>query len=159
MQELFDKLNHVETINDAVLLDTCFFFDVFRRENEHKLINFCSNNNVCMTSFNVGEVVHNNHHVDDDIRHRIRNFLHKNNMLTVLNINVKPGDWIQEKAYVTSIEPKLLEKIPDKSDAVLIAAAIKTKSCVITRDKHHLFTTVLENFLEKYRISVYNNFF
>jgi predicted nuclease of predicted toxin-antitoxin system len=78
--------------------------------------------------------------------------------LTIININVNPGDRIAEKNFVNSIDPDLLADVPDASDAVLIATAIKTNSIVLTKDKHHLFTTKLENYLNKYNIKVYKEY-
>jgi uncharacterized Fe-S center protein len=71
---------------------------------------------------------------------------------------VSPGDTVAERSFVRSIEPDLLKHIADPSDAVLIAAAIKTRSVIYTKDKHHLFTTKLENYLNVYNIKVFKTY-
>ena len=56
------------------------------------------------------------------------------------------------------VDKNILKIVSDPSDAVLVACGILTKSDIITRDKHHLFTVELENFLKRYNIRVLNNF-
>ena len=63
---------------------------------------------------------------------------------------VRPGDWKGEKAYEIRFDPELLRLVPDPSDAVLIATAEHYGlRGVITLDRHHLYTSRLENYLEE----------
>ncbi len=63
---------------------------------------------------------------------------------------VRPGNWKGEKAYEIMFDPNLLRLVPDPSDAVLIAAAEHYGlNGVITLDRHDLYTTKLENYLEE----------
>lgn len=161
MKEIFDKLPHI-SINDGtarnyVLLDTCFFIHTFEHQKEHQLMKLTEKFDVAMTSFNVQEFLFKEHVVDERVREYARKFL-KSNKLTVLNVAVVPGDVFAEREFVKSIDPALLADVPDASDAVLIAAAIKSSSTVLTKDKHHLFTTKLENYLQKYDVAVHKEF-
>lgn len=161
MKEIFDKQTHIRiddgTAKDYVLLDTCFFIHTFERQKEHHLKDLVEAKDVAMTSFNVNEFLLKEHVVDERVREYARKFL-KNNPITVIDIDVYPGNRLQEQEFVRSIDPGLLAEVPDASDAVLIAAAIKTRSNVLTKDKHHLFTTKLENYLNKYGIQVHKEF-
>ncbi|MBD3163994.1 hypothetical protein GF323_02240 [Candidatus Woesearchaeota archaeon] len=72
-----------------------------------------------------------------------------------MEIGVEPGDRQKEENYVDSIDGEVLRHCKDPSDCVLLATAIKTKSAVLTKDKHHLFNAELENFVKKYNTRVY----
>jgi predicted nucleic acid-binding protein len=159
MKEVFAALTSIDmaNANDYVLLDTCFFIHTFEHQKEHHLIELMSAHDVALTSFNAQEFLLKEHVVDERVREYARKFL-KHHPLTIININVNPGDRIAEKNFVNSIDPDLLADVPDASDAVLIATAIKTNSIVLTKDKHHLFTTKLENYLNKYNIKVYKEY-
>lgn len=162
MKELFSTLKAVK-IDDSqarnyIFLDTCFFIHTFENQNEHKLKDLVENHNIAMTSFNVNEFLLKEHVVDERVREGVRKFLKKKPSMTIVNIEVVPGDRNAEKYFVNTIDSELLKDIPDASDAVLIAVAIKTQSIVLTKDKHHLFTTKLENYLNKYDIKVYKEF-
>ncbi|MBU1854110.1 MAG: PIN domain-containing protein, partial [Nanoarchaeota archaeon] len=68
------------------------------------------------------------------------------------------GNPAQEHSFVKSILPKLDTEEHDPSDAVMLAAAIKTDADVLTRDKHDIFNVRLENFLKEYDVKVLNTF-
>lgn len=160
MKEVFEKLKHVKMGEEStrfVLLDTCFFIHTFEHQKEHQLKDLVAANNVAMTSFNVEEFLYKEHVVDERVREYARKFL-KAHPITIIDIDVHPGNIIQEREFVKSADQDLLKEVPDASDAVLIATAIKTGSTVLTKDKHHLFTVKLENHLIKYGIQVHKEF-
>lgn len=135
-------------------LDTCFIFHMLGQHSK-ELIEFCNSSNVYIISFNLDEIDYLLHKMPHEIKIRWRDFV-KDAKLSSLEVPVKPGNKDDEKKYVSSFDPKLLEVIPDPSDAVLLVAAVKNRANVITRDKHHLFTVDLENYLNGYGIQVYN---
>ena len=160
MKEVFEKLTHVkmgDESNRFVLLDTCFFIHTFEHQKEHQLRELTEKYNVAMTSFNVEEFLYKDKVGDERVREYARKFL-KTHPITIVDIDVHPGNLIQERDFVKSADQDLLKEVPDASDAVLIATAIKTSSTVLTKDKHHLFTTKLENYLRKYDIQVHKEF-
>lgn len=161
MKELFEQLPHIdikdESAREYVLLDTCFFIHAFEHQKEHQLKELTEKFNVAMTSFNVQEFLYKEHSFNEHVREYARKFL-KHNTVTILDMPVAPGDREGEKDFVNSIDSDLLKEVPDASDAVLIATAIRTNSTVLTKDKHHLFTTKLENYLQKYDIAVHKEF-
>jgi len=150
MKELFEKFKKVnlEEGHNLILLDTCFVFDLLDREK-----NLIPNKNYAFTSFNVEELTAVGHRLHK-MKVRLRRLL-KNNVFTIVEVPVHIGNMQSEKDFVNSIDSDLLKHIADPSDAVLLAAAIKTKSDVLTKDKHHLFTVDLENYVQKYGIKVY----
>jgi len=155
MKELLLKLKRADLTHarNLVLLDTCFIISMM----EHKeKIGRLSSLPIATTSFNIEELMHVEHSLHHEIRKRLRAFL-KEGRLLVVDIDVSPGDWEAEKNFVDSVDEELLKAIPDASDAVLLAAAIKTRSIVLTKDKHHLFTVTLENFLNRYKLKVYKD--
>jgi len=153
MKELLKGLNIVpiSKARNLVLFDTCFI--VANLDNKHEFKELQKIENAATTSFNLLELLHI-HHVKHNVKKILREFLKTSN-LTVVDINVRPGEWDREREFVKSVDPRLLEKIKDASDAILIATAIKTHSDVATKDKHHLFTTKLRNFITNYGIDVY----
>lgn len=159
MKEIFMALPRKELseTNNYVLLDTCFFIHTFEHQKDHQLKELVEKYDVGMTTFNAEEFLLKEHVVDERVREYARKFL-KNYPITIINVNVHPGNRITEKEFVNSIDPSLLAEIPDASDAVLIAAAIKTSSTVLTKDKHHLFTVKLENYMKKYNLEVYKEY-
>jgi predicted nucleic acid-binding protein len=159
MKELFQTLPHIE-LSDAhnmVLIDTCFFIHTFEHQKDHQLRELAERYSVAMTTFNAEEFLFKEHVVDERVREYARKFL-KTHPITLINIDVHPGNRIAEKAFVNSIDVDLLREIPDASDAVLMAAAIKTDSTILTKDKHHLFTVQLENYIKKYNLEVYKEY-
>ncbi|MGV8141455.1 MAG: PIN domain-containing protein [Candidatus Woesearchaeota archaeon] len=159
MKEIFAALPRVEldTTEKNILLDTCFFIHTFENQHEHQLKELMKIYSVAMTTFNAEEFLLKEHVVDERVREYVRKFLKKYPII-LINVNVHPGDRESEKRFVNGVDDELLKDIPDASDAVLIAAAIKTKSNVLTKDKHHLFTVKLENYLNKHGLGVYKEY-
>ncbi|MBI4447419.1 hypothetical protein HY643_00410 [Candidatus Woesearchaeota archaeon] len=156
MKELFNSFpkKDYKEVRNMVLLDTCFLLNIL--DHKDKIAKMERIKNLAMTSFNVEEIIKIEHKIDHRLKNEIRKFLKKHDFL-IVEIPVNVGNRQQEKDFVNSVDEKLLQKVADPSDAVLIAAAIKTHSTVLTRDKHHLFTVELENFLKAYDIQVYNH--
>jgi len=141
MRELFDSFEKVGYERKGlVLLDTCFVFDLLDREKD-----LLKGYPYALSSFTVDELVHVGHKLHK-MKKRLRRFLSSHDFM-VVDTPVHPGDMKGEKAYVNSIDPHLLEHIADPSDAVLLAVALQTRAIVLTKDKHHLFTTDLVNYL------------
>ena len=138
-----------------VFLDTCFIIHELEEGQEKRLEEFLKENNVFVTSFNHEELMH----VTRDI-HSIKKSLKRlldSDAMKIFSVPVSPGNSEAEKEYVESIDAELLKLVPDPSDAVLIAAALKHNADVLTRDKHHIFKAVLENNLKDSGIQVYND--
>ena len=145
MRELIASLNTVQSSD--ILFDTCF---VLYELKNHK------NLKGSITSFTAEELLHLSHHMSQELKNDIRESM-KHHDLSIVPIAVSPGDWKGEREFVNNADPKLLELIHDPSDAVLIAAAIKTGAKkVYTRDKHHLYTSRLGNYLNAWGIEVLN---
>jgi predicted nucleic acid-binding protein len=117
----------------------------------------CEKFNVGMITFNADEFLLKEKVVDERVREYARKFL-KAHPITLINVDVRPGNRESEKRFVNNIDPDLLKEIPDASDAVLMAVAIKSSSTILTRDKHHLFTVKLENYIKKYDLEVYKEY-
>jgi len=149
MKELLDDKKRVSMseASNLVLLDTCFIIDCVARSKKIEFVNSG------ITSFNIEELVHVAHKLGH-LKKGLRKFL-KDTEFVVVDVPVSPGDWKAEKDFVKSVDSGLLQHIADASDAVLIAAAVKTQSNVLTKDKHHLFTVELENFVKDYNIQVF----
>ncbi|MFH1649975.1 MAG: hypothetical protein ABIA93_05480 [Candidatus Woesearchaeota archaeon] len=148
VKELFDQL---DSGTPRVLLDTCFVFSMLDRHEEHKLNDI---DGIGITSFNAQELLLKEHSVHDSIRHSMRKWL-KTKPVVLFTVPVEPGQRETEKNFVQSVDPKLLELIADPSDAVLLAAAFQCKANVLTKDRHHLYTAVLENYAKDYGVQVY----
>jgi predicted nucleic acid-binding protein len=150
MKELFEQFERKEMseVKNLILLDTCFIFSTLDRES--KLL---GGFNYGLSSFTVEELLAVGHRLHK-MKTRLRRFL-KTYSFTIINTPVHIGDMKGEKQFVSSIDQELLKHIADPSDAVLLAVAIKTHSTVLTKDKHHLFTVELENYLRKYDLKVY----
>ncbi len=159
MKEIFEALPKKELTqaNNMILIDTCFFIHTFEHQKETKLKELVQKFDVAMTSFNVEEFLFKEHSVDERVREYARKFL-KIHPITIIQINVHPGHRDSEKEFVNSVDSDLLSEISDASDAVLMAVAIKTKSTILTKDKHHLFTVKLENYVKKYDIQVHKEY-
>lgn len=156
MQELLKHVGHIPmgSARGLVLLDTCFIIDSLSHPDKtNQLLKI---GKLALTSFNVEELMYVEHRLHHEIRKNMRLFL-MHDYFKIVDIPVHPGNPDSEKDFVKSIDENLLLNVPDPSDAVLIAAAIATKSAILTKDKHHLFTTRLENFLNKYSIKVYKD--
>ena len=137
--------------NNLVLLDTCFLIDISDRVDYLKKL--CSKRIVAMTSFNVEELEHVFHKLHQHQKENIRRII-KTVKIYALEIHVHPGNRKSEREFVQSTDPFLLKDIKDPSDAVLMATAIQTNSTVLTKDKHHLFTEILENYISRYSLVV-----
>ncbi|MFH1915937.1 MAG: hypothetical protein ABIJ21_01615 [Nanoarchaeota archaeon] len=163
MKELFANLPHVQPQDlrlreQTILLDTCFLVHALQNRKEKDLIRLMEQYPVGLTSFNVDELDHIRHKIDEHVREALRKLLHHNQDLIIVGIPVHPGNRRLEEDYIRTIDPVLFSDVPDPSDAVLMAVAIQTLSSVLTRDKHHLFTTKLQNYIQKYGIAVYKDF-
>ena len=155
MQELIDNLENNSSVD--YLLDTCFVFYILKKEKTHQLLEFCRKNKVGMSSFNLAEINHVHHRLDGTLNHHLRNFL-KQKVVSCVPVGVIPGDREAERRFVSEFDEKLLHIVPDPSDAVLFVQALQIHATVLTRDKHHLFTTRAENYINEYGIEVLNNF-
>lgn len=155
MKELLQNIKRMklEDAKNFILLDTCFIINILEH---HKHLDKLKDKNLGITSFNVEELLHVEHRLKNEDKRMIRGFL-KHPNFCIIEIPVHPGNREEERRFVESVDKDLLKNVHDPSDAVLIAAAIKTKSIVLTKDKHHLFTVILENFLEKYSLEVYKD--
>ncbi|MAE13006.1 hypothetical protein CMO92_00435 [Candidatus Woesearchaeota archaeon] len=152
MKELFKQLPQTQTAE--ILLDTCAFYYIFQHHHEKQLLELQTKKIVALTSFNIEEILHTLHHIDSHTRNRINHHL-KKNPLPILEIPIHPGNRKAEQTYVNTIDSHLLNHIPDPSDAVLIAAALTLSANVITKDKHHLFTAELKNYLSNKKVHIY----
>ncbi|HIH23725.1 TPA: PIN domain-containing protein [Candidatus Woesearchaeota archaeon] len=147
MRELISRLEHVpwNSVTGLVLLDTCFVISELSRHKE--LAGFA------MTSFNADELEHVSHRLHDREKEAVRHFL-KQTDLRILDVPMHPGNWDAEHEFVLRTAPELLRLIPDPSDAILLAVALRTRSTVLTKDRHDLFTAALENYVEKHGVRV-----
>lgn len=159
MKELFENLQ-VMTLVDSFdyLIDTCFFIWIFEHHKDKDFENFIEENRVAMTSFNIEEFLKVEKKIGDKVKKRVRKFLHKKPRLYLIDIPVKPGNSNLEHIFVKTVLPELDEKEHDPSDAVLLATAIRTGADVLTRDKHDMFNSRMENFLKDYNVKVLNSF-
>lgn len=139
----------------SVVLDTCFIVHEVLSQREKELLDFCEENVVLITSFNLSEIKK----VSKKLGHnkkRIKDFLDRASAYLV-EVPVDLGEWDKEKDYVNGFDPNILRKVRDASDAVLVVAAIKSGSDILTRDKHHLFTSSLSDELRSYGLNVFND--
>lgn len=149
MKELFENLE-IKGFEEKnlVLLDTCFVFSLLDR-NKKLLPGY----KYGLSSFTVEELLKVGHRLKK-FKVELRRFV-KDNDLVVIDTPVHIGDWEGEKEFVRSVDPELLKHIADASDAVLLAVALKTSSIVLTKDKHHLFTAELLNYLRDSGVDVF----
>ncbi len=157
MKALFEALKRKSLADKGlILLDTCFFVWAFERQREKDLDSLCAARHVAITSFNAEEFLHL-HHKFTHIEPRVRDFL-KAKPFSLLAVPVHPGDREAEAAFMRETDPYLPQHVKDNSDGVLLAAAIRTRSSILSRDRHDVFNTELENFLQRYGIQVKNEF-
>ncbi|MFW5866123.1 MAG: PIN domain-containing protein [Nanoarchaeota archaeon] len=156
MKELFTSLQHKSPREVDYYLDTCFLFHIFTHNLDKDLFSFCNDNVVAVSSFTIAEFLFHHHDMPSSVKKGIRHSIHSGLRLFVVDIDVSPGHPDDERSFVSSIEPRLLSLISDPSDAVLFALALDSKASVITRDKHHLFTTALENYAYDHHVRVLN---
>jgi hypothetical protein len=155
MKELLDAMPRTSKRN-LVLLDTCFFIDIFQNGHENDLVKLCKVHDVAMTSFNALELVRVLRRLPK-VRDRIHQFLKNKPKLFIVEVPVVPGDHKAEVDYVASVDPYLAQDIPDPSDAVLVACAIRLHSQILTKDKHHLFTVLLQNYVQRWDIRIHKS--
>ncbi|MFT7615354.1 MAG: putative nucleic acid-binding protein [Candidatus Woesearchaeota archaeon] len=155
MKELLADLPICE--NPDYLLDTCFLVHCIETQQLPKLFTFMQTHKTAMSSFNLLELVHIHHKLHHNVAHLIHTLL-KNKSIQQAPIDVRPGDYNQERIYVKSINPNLLEAIRDTSDAVLVAQAIHLHANVLSRDKHHIFTQKNLAELRNNNITIYKDF-
>ncbi|NTV23696.1 MAG: PIN domain-containing protein [Nanoarchaeota archaeon] len=142
MKDLIDALPVAESVE--YLLDTCFLIDIMKKGKIKQLEWFCAINKTGMTSFNLEEVVHVHHKLKGDASHQLRTFF-KQKLISNVKVPVSPGNRIGEVEYVNESYDWVLKIIPDPSDAVLIATALRINASVLTKDRHHIYTAVAEN--------------
>jgi predicted nucleic acid-binding protein len=153
MQELVDSL---DTCSGAeYLIDTCFLIHSFEIGKSHLLEELCRHHKVAMSSFNLRELVLKHHVLHGTVSHHIREFL-KKRLISNIPIDILPGERVKEKIFVQQFDPKILQIVRDPSDAIILVLALKLHANILTRDKHHLFTTNAENYLHEYNIQVLN---
>lgn len=140
----------------SFILDTCFIIYEIEHGNSSRLRDFCKNNLLIISSFNFQELEKVETRIHG-MKSRVHNFL-KNNKIKRLDVNVSPGNRDSEINFSDEVDKNILKIVKDPSDAVLVACGILTRSDILTRDKHHLFTIELENFIKNYNISILNNF-
>ncbi|MFW6220278.1 MAG: hypothetical protein ACOC3X_01255 [Nanoarchaeota archaeon] len=151
MKEIFNKFNYIDlNSKNLILFDTCFFIDIIQKDKHNTIKNI----NFSMTSFNIEELIHVTHSIKHNLKHKVRDFF-KEKQIDILNIDVSLGQIKKQRDFINNIDENLLKHIHDPSDAVLVASAIKTDSIILTKDKHHLFTSELENFISKYNIKIF----
>jgi predicted nucleic acid-binding protein len=161
MKEIFSNMPHVTADElsrkgNTFLVDTCFLIHALSGH-QGKLLRLMHNHSLVLTSFTLQEFDFVKHRIDEKVREAARSFF-KHNTLPILDIPPHPGNRKGEENYVKTVDPHLLQDIPDPSDAVLIAAGIQTNSSILSRDRHHLYTARLENSLSHYGIAVYKDF-
>jgi hypothetical protein len=149
MKELFMRLKPFAG-SKGIILDTCAIFNSL---DHHYKLNSLPRQAI-ITSFTMHELLYKEHDVDEKVRQALRNWL-KGTNAQIYPVPCTPGDREGEKQYVRSVDPRLLEIIPDPSDAVLLAAAIETRSDVFTKDRHHLYTAALGNYAKEWNIRVW----
>lgn len=156
MKELFDSLPRTSSAD--WLIDTCFLYYIFQHQKEKELIDFCKQHSVAITSFTVEELLYHMHDVKHIVRERLRHLIKESALLAVIDVDVHPGEIDQEIGFVVGVDEQLIHLIPDHSDAVVAAVAVRVGANILTRDKHHLFTTVLSDYLHEKNLTVQNNF-
>ena len=152
MDELFEAQKHVllSEAHGLVFVDTCFFLDEVIHHHEDELVG------LAITSFNCEELLHVMKHLPSHVKKAVRKLLAKH-VLVIVDVPVRPGEWKRERSFVNETDPELLRVVRDPSDAVLLAVALRTRSVVLTKDKHHLFTVALENHLREYGLRVFKD--
>ena len=153
MRELIDSLEKRDSAD--YLLDTCFLMHSFESGTKGPLIEFCKTHKTAMLSFNLEELNLKHHKLGGTANHHIREFL-KLKIIKSVPIDVMPGEREKEIRYVRDFDEQILKIVRDPSDAIILVAGLKMRADILTKDKHHLFTTNAENFLNKYGIRVLN---
>jgi len=157
MKELFDALEKWDLQVDF-FIDTCFLFYIFDKHLEKEFVAFCKTHIVALSSFTIEEALFHRHDVSHVFRERFRHIVKDDLRLYRVSVPVHPGERDIEKLFISDFDKNLLQIVPDPSDAVLLVSAIEHNANILTRDKHHLFTTKLENYLADKGLKVYNSF-
>ncbi|MCB9359448.1 PIN domain-containing protein [Candidatus Woesearchaeota archaeon] len=154
MEEAINNITKVlpSQAEGITLIDTCAFVHHF--EHPEKIARL-KRPGIGITSFNLAELLYIEHKLPEKVKEGIKRFL-KHEDLTVVDIPVFPGDKDGELSYVKDIDPEILNIVPDPSDAVLYATAVKMNSDIVTRDKHHIYTQLAEQFANKHGVEVRN---
>lgn len=155
MQQLIDALEESEKVD--YLLDTCFFVHVFEKNYVKDLVRLCREHRVGMSEFNLREFLNMHHVLHGTMNHHIRNFL-KQKLLFRVPFPIHPGDKEAERRYVCDFDEAILKIVRDPSDAILLVQAIRMRASILTRDKHHLFTTLAEGYSHLYCLQILNEF-
>lgn len=143
-------------LDKSYILDTCFLIYEIEKGNTRKLENFCKENACYLNSFNVEELEKVERRIPN-IKHAVESFL-KKKLIKIIKLDIHIGDVNTEKLFAEDTDKELLKKIADPSDAVMVAAGIQTKSDILTRDKHHVFTIEVEKEISKFGIKILNTF-
>jgi predicted nucleic acid-binding protein len=158
MEDLFKNIKRT-TKNKLVLLDTCFIIELFQDHKEKELLTTAKKNDLGITSYTTEELLSILKKTKDTtLKNNIVTFFTEHQEIKILDIPVQYGDEKAAKKYVADIDPYLAEDIPDPSDAIIFTAAIKTKSIIVTKDKHTLFSLILKDYLVRWNIKVIRNF-
>ena len=155
MRELIEGLERADKV--SYLLDTCFLIHEFTRGRVKELEEFCLNESVGMSSFNLLELDHVVHKLPGPLSRHLRGFL-KKKLVKLVYVSVVPGDRSGEKEFVDSFDPKILSIVSDPSDAVMFVQALKIRADILTRDRHHVFNCAAENFSDLYGVKVMNKY-
>lgn len=139
------------------LIDTCFLIHAFEGGHSKQMLEFCSSKKVGMSSFNLEELDHVSHRLKGTEDHHIREFL-KSGKLFRIDVPVHPGDREGEMSFVEAYDHEILRRVPDPSDAVLLVLALKMGANILSRDRHHVFTALAENYSEAKGIEILNVF-
>ena len=159
MKELLEGLPEI-TLSHAegqgyTLIDTCFLIHIFEHhEKIRKFEQLLESGKYAITSFNVEELLHVEHHLHDKIKEELRHFLKRKPELTIISVDVHPGSREGEEEFIKQIDPHILEIVRDPSDGVLFAVALKLRSNILTRDKHHLYNQMVEHYANEHSVNV-----
>ena len=116
MKELFEQLVVNHNPRDAILIDTCYFFDIFKKHKVKELERLMVFKLVGTTTFNAQEILLKEHKINDDIRHQIRKFLKSHPHFFLYPVPVEPGNWEDEKKYVKDCDMHILRYVNDPSE-------------------------------------------
>lgn len=142
------KIEDYKTNKIPVFLDTCFLIYLAENNLFEKLLNYKDKYDFLILSFNLLELDFHFNHMKNIVKRSLRKILKKSDNVKIIEIEVKPGNSQDERNFVNKIDLELLNLIKDPSDAVLFASLLLIKKGIIlTRDKHHLFTEKLENYI------------
>ncbi|MGM5479888.1 MAG: hypothetical protein ACQESC_00340 [Nanobdellota archaeon] len=161
MKELFDSFPHIDFTSSKKIdffVDTCFLRYICSHHLEKDFLSFCSHNLVAVTSFTVEELVFHHNTMSTEQKTHLRHVLKKKPSLIVVDIPVSPGNGDLERSFVSSMDSRFLSLVRDPSDAVLFAVAVNYSADILTRDKHHLFNSLVENGSSDYNIRIWNMF-